>query len=102
MITLLASLLLFACATAPGPVGDNTLLAFLDRPPITRDEVYRRLGPPHEVFEKERIASFRLGEIPAGYYVVPDPRGWQGVRYDLLVEFDADDRAQAYRLVTVR
>jgi hypothetical protein len=96
----LACLLLLACATRP--VGDKNLLVFLDRSGVTRDEVYRKLGKPHATYERNSIAAFHLNEIPTGYYVSTEAPGWEGVRYDLLVEFDAHDVVQSHRLIMVR
>ena len=101
-VVLLATLLLLACATTPRPVADKNLLAFLDGPSVARDDVYRKLGPPHATFEEARIAAFRVSELPTGYYIAEPKLGWDGVRYNLLVEFDAHDIVQSHRLVVVR
>lgn len=99
-IASLACLLLLACATHP--VADKNLLQFLDLSDVTRDEVYHKLGQPHATYERNTIAAFRLSEIPAGYYVATPAPGWEGVRYDLLVEFDAHDIVAGHRLIVVR
>ncbi len=96
----LACLLLLACSTHPVP--DKGLLLFLYRSDVTREEVYHKLGQPRATYERNTIAAFRLSQIPAGYYVATPASGWEGVRYDLLVEFDAHDIVAGHRLIAVR
>ena len=93
-------LLLEACATHPA--GDKNLLAVLDEAGVTREEVYRRLGTPHATYERNSIAAFRLSTGRDGLYVSHAAPGWKDVRYNLLLEFDANDRLTEHRLLDVR
>lgn len=89
-----------ACATHPA--GEKSLLAFLDEPGINREEVYRRLGQPHATYEHDSIAAFRLSSGRDGLYVSHEASGWKDVRYDLLLEFAADERLTGHHLIDVR
>ena len=95
-----ALLLLQACATHPA--GDKSLLAFLDEANVTREEVYRRLGTPHATYEHNSIAAFRLSSARDGLWVSHAASGWKDVRYNLLLEFDANERLTGHRLIDVR
>lgn len=96
----LASLALQACATHPA--GSKSLLAFLDQPGVSREEVYRRLGTPHGTYERNSVAAFRLSSGRDGLYVSPTATGWKDIRYNLLLEFDADEHLSGRHLIDVR
>ena len=103
-IAVAALLALTSCATTPR--GDKALLEFLDASSVTRDEVSSHLGDS-TTYENGRIWAFRLGENRGGYYVVAKekagvPLGWNGVRYNLIVEFDEHDTVQNHHLIAVR
>lgn len=89
-----------ACATHPA--GDKNLLAFLDQPGVRREDVYRRLGMPHATYEGNSLAAFRLSSGREGLYVSQAASGWEDVRYNLLLEFGADERLTGHRLIDVR
>jgi hypothetical protein len=95
-----ATALVLGCASTP--VGKKELLSVLGHETATRAEVRAQLGEPSASFESSRVIAYRLGENESGYFVVPHANGWDGVRYDLLVEFDAHDIVTAHRLITVR
>jgi hypothetical protein len=88
------------CATKS--TGDRDLLQFLDDDAVTRTEVRKHLGNPSATFEGGRIESYRLASDKTGYLRAPDRLGWEGVRYDLMLVFDAEDRLVRRELVTVR
>jgi len=99
-VFVLAFLSLQACATHPA--GDKSLLAFLDQTGVNRAEVYRRLGTPHGIYERNTVAAFRLSSGRDGLYVSHAASGWKDVRYNLLLEFGADERLTGRHLIDVR
>ena len=101
-------LLLSACAsTPPKPSGNPDLLQFLDRPGVTFEQVIARLGPPSATFIRDNVLTYRLGRNEVGYFVVPLPTerhelGWEGVDYDLVLAFNADETLREHSLVAIR
>lgn len=95
-----ATALLFGCAATP--VGNKNLLSVLGPERPTRAQVRAQLGEPSANFENGGVVAYRLGENKNGYFVVPRANGWEGVRYDLLVEFDEHDIVTGHHLITVR
>jgi len=95
-----ATALLLGCASTP--VGNKDLVSFFSREPATRAQVRAQLGEPSASFENARVVAYRLGQNKSGYFVVPHANGWDGVRYDLLVEFDANDIVTRQKLIAVR
>jgi hypothetical protein len=96
----LACALLIGCASPP--FADKNLLAFLDHDAVTREKVHSRLGDPRASFEHERVLTYRLSHSSRGYGVDPRKSGWEGVTYDLVVEFDEHDLVRKHSLVTIR
>lgn len=92
--------LLSGCASTP--VAHKDLLDFLDQPPVTREQVRAHLGEPHGTFENAHVYAYRLGHSEAGYWTQQRKGGWEGVTYDLILEFDDHDVVQKHSLVTVR
>ena len=90
------------CSSTPAPVFHKDLLDFLDQPPVTREQVRAHLGDPHGIFESEHVYAYRLSHSEAGYGPPPMKGGWEGVTYDLILEFDDHDVVQKHSLVTVR
>jgi hypothetical protein len=88
-----------ACATAP--VGRADLLDFLVDGRTTRREVYLKLGPPSQVYEAERIVSFRLRKDEGGYVLLGTQPWWRDVNYALMIAFDAKDIVRQHTLVTI-
>jgi hypothetical protein len=91
-----------ACAT-PAPIGRADLLEFLKEGRTSRDEIYLMLGPPAREFERGRIVSWHLARDELGYALIDSSaRGWHGVRYELIVVFDADNVVQRHSTVEIR
>jgi len=91
--------LLAGCATLPPPVH----LAFLDHPPVTREQTLAQLGPAGSTFEADGVLTYRLGKNKTDYYLVPKKNsGWEGVDYDLVLAFDDTGFLSQYRLVLIR
>jgi hypothetical protein len=102
-VALVTSLsMVVACATTSPVSPDPNLLGFLDRPPVTRADVVKVLGPPSAVFERDNVLSYRLRENKTGYSLVPPNGGWEGVNYDLVLAFGADGELRQHNLVVIR
>lgn len=97
---LLANTLVLGCASTP--VGKKDLVSVLSRESVTRGQVRAQLGEPSASFENGGVVAYRLGENKSGYFVVPHTNGWEGVRYDLIVEFDTHDIVTGHNLIAVR
>ena len=91
-----------ACATTSSSPPDPNLLAFLDHGRVLRADVTRLLGTPSAVFEADHVLTYRLSESKAGYSLAPQSDGWAGVKYDLVLVFDADGELQQHALVAIR
>jgi len=101
--------LLGACASqAPKRARpDSHLLAFIDGPQVTRQEVVEHLGQPRASFENDKVIAYRLGQSGGGYYVVSAPQkqtelDWEGVDYDLMLRFDERGVLQEHSLIAIR
>jgi hypothetical protein len=100
---LLLSVTLAGCVTTSG--GRPDLLAFLGREPVNKWDVLAHLGEPNEAFELDRVLTYRLASDKGGFSVRrndPKTEGWEGVSYDLVLVFDANDLLQRHNLVAVR
>jgi hypothetical protein len=98
---------LAGCVTPPSARKD--LLKFLEAGHPTREEVILELGQPSGTFERERILTYRIGQLgEEGYYIV-SPKvvmpnqapTWQSVSYSLVLVFDEQGRLRTHRLVRV-
>jgi hypothetical protein len=104
----LVLLLVSACASTPrAPAGKPDLLQFLDQPGVTLEQVIARLGPPSARFIRDNVVTYRLGRNETGYFVVPPSTkrselGWEGVDYDLVLAFNADETLRQHSLVAIR
>ena len=92
--------LVAGCASTP--VGQRSLLDFLDQTPVTGEQVRQHLGEPHATFEQERVLAYRLSRNTSGYYRAALKTGWEGVQYDLIILLDDHDVVQRHNLVAVR
>lgn len=102
MLALAVAALLSACASEAPPKGRGDLLAFIVDGQTPASEVYLRLGMAARVFEGGRIETWRLARDAAGLYVVAAHlESWQGVRFDLVVEFSDARVVQRHALVEV-
>lgn len=97
-IAVLAVACAFA-ACADVPTGRADLLDFLDDGVTQRDEVRLRLGEPSATYEGETILAFRLRKDRQGYLLVRPSDAWQGVRYNLMLAFDAGGVLRRHALV---
>jgi hypothetical protein len=99
---LLLPIALAGCATTS--IGNPDLLAFLAREPVNKSEVLAHLGEPNEAFEVDRVLTYRLTSDRGGFSVRRNDKaeGWEGVSYDLVLVFDANDSLQRHSLVAVR
>ena len=61
-----------------------------------------KLGEPSGQYEDARILAYRLGTDEGGYVVVGRASDWGGVRYNLMLVFDADGVLRRHSLVEVR
>jgi len=98
---------LAGCVTPPSASTD--LLKFLETGHPTREEVILELGQPSGTFERERILTYRIGQLgEEGYYII-SPKvvmpnqapTWQSVSYSLVLVFDEQGRLRTHRLVKV-
>ena len=94
----LACTLLISCAST----ADKSRVTFLDRQAVNRQEVQSHLGEPSAAFEHGRVLTYRLSRSGKGYGADPRQSGWEGVTYDLVVEFDEHDMVRKHTLVTIR
>jgi hypothetical protein len=101
----LGTVCLAGCATPPIQGANPRLLEFLRDGTSTRDEVILALGQPSATFQQERILTYRLGEDATQGYFVEQPHStspWLGVRYSLVLVFDAGGTLQKHSLVPVQ
>lgn len=102
----LGAMCLAGCATPPIQGADPHLLEFLRDGASTRDEVMLALGQPSATFQQERVLTYRLGEDAKQGYFVEQPHAtnlpWVGVRYSLVLVFDAGGTLQKHSLVPVQ
>jgi hypothetical protein len=103
---LILGLLLAGCASMPPARKD--LLDFLRPGQTTREEVILRLGQPSGTFERERILTYRVGQLgDEGYYLVsprslaPEGTPFHAERFSLVIVFDAQGRLEKHQLVRV-
>jgi hypothetical protein len=90
------------CATTSSAPPDPNLLAFLDRGPVLRADIAKVLGTPSATFEAGHVLTYRLSASSAGYSRAPQGEGWEGVDYDLVLVFGADDELKQHALVAIR
>lgn len=108
IIALAGILALAGCATPGGPIGDRTLLAFLQDGSTTRAEVALRLGEPSAQLESDRVLCYRIGGGPESGYTVVLPRHVSSiadegsVKFSLVLTFDENGVLQRHALVPVR
>ncbi len=88
------------CASTPEYPVD--LLAFLDQPTITRQDVLMQLGPPSTEFEQSRVLSYRLSRCKNGHVMDTPTYLWKGVDCNLVLVFDDQDVVQRHRLIEIR
>jgi hypothetical protein len=93
--------LLAGCASPPQPRS----LAFLEASQVTEGDVVSQLGTASAVFPLDRVKTYRLIQKPNGYVVAYPPKsaplGWQGIDYDLVLEFDAAGVLTQHNLVEI-
>jgi hypothetical protein len=85
--------------------GNPDLLAFLGHEPVNKATVLAHLGEPNEVFEVDRVLTYRLTSNKGGFSVRRNDskvQGWEGVSHDLVLVFDANGLLQRHNLVAVR
>lgn len=92
--------LLAACASQP--IGHKDMLDFLSDGTTRREEVQLKLGEPSAQYESSRMLAYRLGEDQGGYVLIGRGDNWRGVRYSLILLFDADGVLRRHSLVEVR
>jgi len=97
-----AVLCLFLAACASAPVGNKSLLEFLNDGVTRREDVYLSLGEPSAQYEASRIVAYRLAHDEGGYSLAGRRADWAGVRYNLVLVFDAGGVLQRHALVEVR
>ena len=103
VVALVVSALAGCAATIPGARAD--LLTFLRAGETTREEVVLKLGQPSARFEQGRVFTYRVGrDAKQGYHVVTqNPRQpWEGVRYSMVLVFDASGVLEKQSLVAVQ
>jgi hypothetical protein len=101
---------LCGCASGPGqqaaPAPKPGLLAFLEAPHVTREEVYARLGAPHATFEHEHVIAYRIAQNGRGYSIMAQDKdkkeNWEGVSDDLVLAFDDEGILHQYSLVAIK
>ena len=92
-----------SCAT-PNPMHPNpNLLTFLQDGQTTKEKVLLTLGQPSATLETEKYLTYRLGYAPSeGYYLIERAAvGWMGVKYNLVLVFDAEGLLARHALVEV-
>lgn len=99
---LLAAICLFLVACATTPVGNKNLLDFLNDGVTRREDVHLKLGEPSAQYESSRILAYRLAKDEGGYVLVGRRDDWHGVRYNLILVFDADGVLRRHSVVEVR
>lgn len=97
-----AAICLFLAACASAPVGDKSLLDFLNDGVTRREDVYLKLGEPTAQFDASRIVAYRLAHDEGGYSLVGRRADWRGVRYNLVLVFDTGGVLRRHALVEVR
>src|SRR5262249_25407862 len=117
LLGLLLACGLGGCATTPAtrvPVADalladTHLLDFLEEGKTPKETVLLKLGQPSAVMESGRILTYRIGLEPhRGHFgrerAPADWAGasWAGVKYSLVLIFDAGGILQRHSLVEVR
>lgn len=90
---------LVGCTALP-TLGKNDLITFLDAGTVTRDDVYRRLGPPDAKYPRTRAVIYRLGQDEGGYFAAPTRE--TGLRYNLVLVFKEQDVLQQRALVELK
>lgn len=99
-VGMLAVLALAACTSHPP--GQRDLLSFLQDGVTTRKEAETRIQQFPGEWEGGRLLTFRIGEDSDGYYPAPARHDWTGVRYSLVLEFDAAGVLRRHALVDVK
>jgi hypothetical protein len=82
-----ALFVLTACANHP--VGQRSLLTFLQDRVTTKDEVRAGIGTPL-TWSGGRLWTYRIGEDSDGFYLSPQKSDWSVARCSLVREFDRD------------
>ncbi len=103
-VSLLGVALLAGGCVTPNPFHANPqLLQFVEDGKTTKQAVFLKLGQPSASFESEKVLTYRLGYDPKqGYYILDKaPIGWAGVKYNLVLIFDARDFLQQHSLVEI-
>jgi hypothetical protein len=89
---------LSACSTTVERVTDPAKLkglAFLQPGTTQRQEVEARFGPPLNVYEKDRVATYRVEQSKDGFRATLDFRSG----YSLVLHYRADDVLERWSLV---
>ncbi len=100
--------LLGAGCTTPNSTNpfhaDPQLLAFIVDGQTTKEAVLLKLGQPSATLESEKYLTYRLGfDKKEGYFLIErGPLGWYGVKYNLVLVFDAQGVVSRHSLVEVR
>jgi len=76
-------------------------LDFLSDGVTRRLDVQAKLGEPSSRYESSRILAYRLRTDEGGYALVTKREDWDGVRYSLILVFDADGILRRHALVEV-
>ena len=98
-----AALLGVGCVTPNRFHGDPQLLQSIEDGKTTKEAVVLKLGQPSATLESEKFLTYRLGSDPQhGYYILDKaPVGWAGVKYNLVLVFDAQGLLQRHSLVEI-
>lgn len=99
---LAVSLVIVLAACATKPAGQRDLLDFIKEGTTLRQDAHVKLGEPSAQYESGRIHAYRLGKGMSGYYVIAPAKGWDGVRYSLILVFDHNGVLSRHSLVEVR
>ena len=83
------------------PPGHKDLVAFLQDGITTKAEARERIDQVPKEWSGGRIWTFRIGEDSDGLYPFRSAEGWSGVRYSLVLEFDANGVLHRHALVDV-
>lgn len=92
-----------SCTSTASRRANPDLLKLLEDGRTTREAIVLELGQPSATFEGARISTYRLGKGGDGYFVVEhNGTKWLGVKYSLVLVFDAQDVLARHSLVEVR
>lgn len=100
----LMGLLVPGCVTPNAFHADPQLLEFIADGQTAKETVVLKLGQPSATLESEKYLTYRLGyDKKRGYFLMERaPVGWLGVKYNLVLVFDAQGVLARHSLVEVR